>query len=413
MRPTLRILKHVSLALFLIAAGICMLEVGLRAHHLKTILGGQRDGLDAQLSRPCPLTYQHLPFSFRTLIRSEETGREIEIATNSLGLRGPEVSVPKPPGMYRIVCLGDDATLAAAIAEEETFCRLLHGILQPAYDSQVDVINAGQPGHCPLLSLAWARTRLLSLQPDLVILCCDVSDVGDDRRCRPLAEFDNAGHLLSVGHPAAQDRPTDWFSAVEDEFLIARLLGKHLGDRMIEQLAPDNHSHSDSIDREYGLMNTAHPAALVEQAWAPIGDLQTLCRQISTDFVVTVVPSAATVRSVEAMELNGVPDRTGEMLARLAEVANREQIPMLDASIEFARQEARSQLFLDASGALATDGHRLFAEILGQALLARRNGTSAPETVPVGGAVPVDAEPPPASPPTVPLPNLRRPRAAK
>ncbi|MGD9853418.1 MAG: hypothetical protein AB7U20_00545 [Planctomycetaceae bacterium] len=407
MRPVARTLKHLLLAVLLIVAGLCMTEVGLRAHRLQDTLSGVHDAQDARLARPCPLTYQHLPFGFTGTHRSAESGAEIEVQTNSLGLRSPEVIVPKPPGRYRIVCLGDDATLAPDIIEDRTFCRLLEGILQPGFDAQVEVLNAGQPGHCPLLSLAWARTRLMGLQPDLVILCCDVTDVADDRDCRPLAKFDGKGNLLSVGHPAAKERPADWVSAVEDEFLIARLLGTRLGERLAGPSARSTgQAERGRVDEDSRAEEDGPQSALVDQTWEPLAALNAFCGQISTGFVVAVVPSSATVRSSEAAETSGAADRVGEMLRLLVERANRERIPMLDASLEFAKRDGRSRLFLSPSGALSTEGHRLFADILGQALLARGTPESTPQAFPVGGELPAD------SPGVQPLPTLeRRPRA--
>ncbi|MBX3436676.1 MAG: hypothetical protein KF861_04235 [Planctomycetaceae bacterium] len=404
MRPLVRTLKHVTLAVALIVAGLCVTEVGLRLHHLQGMLKGGLAAPACGLSRPCSITYQQLPFGYRGTHRSRETGTEIEFWTNSLGLRGPEVSVPKPAGHYRVVCLGDDATLAPDIADDATFCRMLETILQPGFDGPVEVVNAGMPGHCPLLNLAWARARLMGLQPDLVILCCDVSDVEDDRRCRPLAKFDSSGNLLCVENPSAKERPKDWVSAVEGEFLLARLVGENLG----KQIVPDavGGSVSDSLSPSAGIAENAAPdAALVQQTWEPLAAIQSFCRQTSAELVVAVVPSAATVRSASAMEAAGAPDRVGELLLHLVDRANRERIPMLDASPEFAHHEERSRLFLQSSGALSTLGHRLFADILGQALLAREHPQSARQAVPVSDERPAD----PVGP--VPLRSLeRRPR---
>ncbi len=414
MRPLVRTLKHALLAVIMIVSGICVMEVGLRAHRLQTVLDGGTDATGESLVRPCPLAYQHLPMAFRGTHRSEQTGTLVEVNTNSIGLRGPEILVPKPAGTFRIVCLGDEATVAPDIDVENTFCRIIEETLQPGFEARVEVINAGQPGHCPLLSLAWARARLVGLQPDLVILCCDVSDPSDDRRYRPLAKFDAAGQLLSVGHPATRERPNDWLSAVEDEFLLARLLGEHLG----EQIAgPSEPFETHEADHERGGTDDAatdagHPLAVIDQTWEPLASLQGFCRQISADFVVTVVPSAQTVRSVEAMQTSAAPDRIAQMIQLLADRANRERIPLLDASPEFAANEGRSRLFLKSSGALATEGHRLFGEILGQALRDRSNRQSEPATLPVSGeepAVPLNSSPSRSSP----LRALeRRPRAA-
>ncbi|HEB53493.1 MAG TPA: hypothetical protein ENI87_09590, partial [bacterium] len=47
------------------------------------------------------------------------------LRTNSLGLRGPDVAVPKPPGTFRIVMLGDSVTFGWGVDDEVTFARRL------------------------------------------------------------------------------------------------------------------------------------------------------------------------------------------------------------------------------------------------------------------------------------------------
>ncbi len=395
MQPLVRFIKHVILAVLVIIGATCMVEVGLRAQRLHRQLTGQSADQVGSLAAPCPIAFQHLPFSETIAHWSPDAGTTIEVATNALGLRGPEIAIPKPPGQYRIVCIGDEATLAPDVPESETFTSSLPAILGEL-GTTIEVINAGQPGHCPLLNLAWARTCLIGLQPDLVILCCDVSDVGDDRRCRPLAKLGDDGSVLAVKHPATGSDSNDVLSAIEREFVLARLACEQFGQRLsTDSLLTDAQLSGTGQDNTAG-----HPTVLIEQAWEPLAGMKHLCQQISVELVVAVIPSTETVRATASRG-------TSEVLRLLAERASREQIPLLDASPEFARHEERTHLFLPISGALSSDGHRLFAEILGQALLERQSLGSPPGAIPVGAEVNED----PSS--TSPLPTLgRRPRAA-
>ena len=44
------------------------------------------------------------------------------VTINSLGFRGPDVVLPKPPGRTRIVVIGDSLTLGMGVREDETYC---------------------------------------------------------------------------------------------------------------------------------------------------------------------------------------------------------------------------------------------------------------------------------------------------
>jgi hypothetical protein len=200
--------------------------------------------------------------------------------------------------------------------------------------------------------------------------------------------------LQWVSHPAATDRTTDLVSLLEREFDLARLLSGYLGDRLGTSPRPCDFSSEGPTRREASSKTVgSHPAASVEQAWEPLHELQSLCRLISSEFVVVVVPSTASVRSAsEEGPIDG-SDPVTEMLKALVDRTNRDRIPLLDASAEFARNRDRARMFLKSSGALSAEGHRLFADILGQALLERQPSPSQPQTVPVSGETPATAAP--------------------
>ena len=99
---------------------------------------------------------------------------------NSLGFMGPEFPMRKPGGVFRIVCSGNSITFGeAASSEKTTYPALLEkainergGIMAP-----VEVINAGVMGYTSYQCLMDMKTRLIALQPDLVILCAMWNDM--------------------------------------------------------------------------------------------------------------------------------------------------------------------------------------------------------------------------------------------
>lgn len=107
------------------------------------------------------------------------TTPEISVKTNSLGLRGPEPSRPKPAGLLRIVLLGDETILGPQLEAQHTVAARLQQFLS-GIGVDVEVINAGVPGYCPLLSGLQFQHELQALEPDLVILHFDMNDVADD-----------------------------------------------------------------------------------------------------------------------------------------------------------------------------------------------------------------------------------------
>jgi hypothetical protein len=68
--------------------------------------------------------------------------------TNSLGFRGPETTVQKPDGRFRIVVLGGSSAWGfGSTADERTIPGRLEALLRAKYPGRdIEVVNAGQIG---------------------------------------------------------------------------------------------------------------------------------------------------------------------------------------------------------------------------------------------------------------------------
>ncbi|MFM1920823.1 MAG: hypothetical protein RLZZ303_2457 [Candidatus Hydrogenedentota bacterium] len=88
--------------------------------------------------------------------------------TNTYGFRGGDVSVPKPKGVYRIVCLGGSTT-AEGPTDELTYPALLQERLRDHFRrNDIEVVNAGRHGSS-VANEADSIDDILSLEPDLVL----------------------------------------------------------------------------------------------------------------------------------------------------------------------------------------------------------------------------------------------------
>jgi len=96
--------------------------------------------------------------------------------TNSLGLRDEEVAREKPPGVFRIVGLGDSFTFGTGVRQEDLYLERLEAALAADAGRTVEVLNLGVPGYNTAHEVALLRHFGLSLGPDLLILCYVVND---------------------------------------------------------------------------------------------------------------------------------------------------------------------------------------------------------------------------------------------
>jgi hypothetical protein len=109
------------------------------------------------------------------------------IAINSLGLRGPELSEPKPPGTLRVLFVGDSVTYGGGrVAEAELFCRRVES-MATAEGLRLEVVNVSAPGWSPQNWSAWLEAHGM-LDADAVLAVIPAIDLR-----RPFATVDQVG----------------------------------------------------------------------------------------------------------------------------------------------------------------------------------------------------------------------------
>ncbi len=103
-----------------------------------------------------------------------------EVRVNSMGFRDREYSLEKPPGVFRILCLGDSTTFGFFVSSRDAYQNVLEDTLNTSGDFgdvRFEVINAGVPGYSSFQCLNLLRHRGVQLSPDLVILLVGPNDV--------------------------------------------------------------------------------------------------------------------------------------------------------------------------------------------------------------------------------------------
>jgi lysophospholipase L1-like esterase len=117
------------------------------------------------------------------------------VSTNAQGLRYPAPVGPKPPGTFRIVCLGDSVTFGYRVPRVlprhpgdynpswRPYPALVEDALRAANPGRaIEVIPLAVPGYSSHQGRAWAERDLERLAPDVVTACFGWNDIG--RRAR-------------------------------------------------------------------------------------------------------------------------------------------------------------------------------------------------------------------------------------
>lgn len=303
------------------------------------------------------------------------------IRTNSLGLRGGPVSIPKPRDTYRIVYLGDDAVFASEVAEEETFCHLIQEQLQQVQGRAVEVINAGIPKYCPLLSYLQFKHDLASLQPDLLLFHLDLSDVADDHYYRRHAQMGGQGLPFLCTHPSFQLPPRNQKFPKAQRFLLWQFLKQQLDMLPADENRPSDQNDIETSTGRYAWTREDRPdwKVYLAQTLSPLGHLKNLAHQMSCPFVVTLSPVPWQIsekampdpnaRQKWGIALHGIYEPQLAM-EPIHEYLNSQSIPYCDGTTRFQSETQPESLFLNTVPQLSRRGHQVFAEIV-SAYLAR------------------------------------------
>ena len=103
---------------------------------------------------------------------------EVEYRVNQLGLRGPETTLEKPPGVRRVAVLGDSIAFGYWVADEQGFARQLEALVRATPGgSGVEVLNFGVPGYNLEQEIEALRTKALAFGPDVVIVLFCLNDL--------------------------------------------------------------------------------------------------------------------------------------------------------------------------------------------------------------------------------------------
>jgi len=172
--PTVRALpQKLALMAFGILLACFMLELGLRFYFSR--YGSQEDRIKYlySLEEVRQQTNILVPMPYVNYIPSPGFPEH-----NSLGYRGPEIEIPKPEGVYRIVALGGSTTYSSATEPQDSYPAQLQNILRDQYGyANVEVINGGMVGYSSWETLVSFEFRILELEPDMIILYDSVNDI--------------------------------------------------------------------------------------------------------------------------------------------------------------------------------------------------------------------------------------------
>jgi hypothetical protein len=170
-----------------------------------------------------PVVGKRFVAGFAGRVYVPEAGREVELRFNREGMRGPDWTSFKPPGVRRLALLGDSMIASVATDEDKTLARRLEDLLTRDSAAAWQVLNFGVSSSSTGTELVLYREVAARYQPDVVLCAFFVgNDLADNsyrltQAPRIYFDLDEHGELRQLPFSAAQSagrtRIASWLDA--------------------------------------------------------------------------------------------------------------------------------------------------------------------------------------------------------
>ena len=240
-------------------------------------------------------------------VRRSTSEFDIELKTNSTGLRDDEIPEEKPADEHRVLCLGDSFVLGYTVDRHDLFVDLLEKSWREE-GREVQVINGGTEGWSTDQEVLWYLEESAKLQADTVILFAYENDIyycGERNYTRyPKPRFNADG----LPEPAQLENPGS--SSLSQRFAIGRFLSF-----LRSQVRPGREaellSHGDArIPFEFGPLLNDQPPQLAEAKERLRGALIALrarCERDGSRLLICPIPSESAIHPAERQRFQEGP----------------------------------------------------------------------------------------------------------
>ncbi|MGQ0552922.1 MAG: SGNH/GDSL hydrolase family protein [Planctomycetota bacterium] len=266
---------------------------------------------------------------------------------NAYGLRDPrELTLPKPAGTYRLVCLGDSFTFGVEVPHEHVTAQVLERSLTARLPTRkVEVWNAGVSGYNSCQERLWLKYYGWALEPDLVTVGFVMNDAIPHVTTAP-REFPGRAWMLRfpLYHWMRWHVVQKW-----------KLLGED----------PEAKSVREKVERHRGIIETRPTGSLIskqywDEAMACLAELARECKARGVPVALIVYPTLPQMKA---------PQPLPEAQELLRATAAAEGMILVDLLLPFAAAGEAALLESDKSHPSPL-GHEIAAREL-EAALAR------------------------------------------
>jgi hypothetical protein len=294
---------------------------------------------------------------------------------NHLGFRGRETTVDKPAGIKRVIMLGDSFTMGKGVQDNETFSVLAEQSLAKSLTAcsggSVEVINGGVDSYAPILSYLQLKRDLARLQPDLVVLNFDNSDLIQEAAYRQQAVRDANGEIVAVPQ-LAQDSLYERFVSWTSRHLFLTRVALVYANRAMDHRQISVRRVVNEAGREHfahTLEGDVDRSAQWRDVFDSLARIKALTDSIHSEFLLTTYPWAHQLGDKDWMPGRAAYMKPGERVTDLTSRTMRERskalgIDMFETLPVFQSYQGSEHLYFDYDPHWTPRGQQVMAEAL-------------------------------------------------
>lgn len=293
----------------------------------------------------------------------------VEVKTNSDGLRDDEYSRQKNGDTIRVVSLGDSFTWGWGVENDEVYMQVAEDSLDG-----FEIVNMGQNGYGTGQELLLFQRLGPAYSPDLVTLGFFYNDLTDNVAGRGKPLFDLVGDDLVIDNGAEsaslEFRIKSFLVTNSHLFVLANYEYERLRLWLRELFrAPTNSAASVHYSRY-----AKEPDEVSEKKWAIFEKIVSeLKREASDKLLIIYIPDRTEVETDKEGYLKITDDRDvydiDYMRKRLGQIAAKNDIPYLDMTEIFRDEYSRNRnLYLEHDRHMSKAGHALAGEVMSREL---------------------------------------------
>lgn len=301
------------------------------------------------------------------------------VQINSEGMRGPEVSLQKPTGTYRIALLGDSYVEGVQVPFEKTVGAVIERRLSELRGSSVEVLNFGVGGYGSTQELLTLQHKVWKYSPDLILLAVTTgNDISDNYRPLkrvgyiPYYVFREGNLVLDTSFLKSKEyvQRNLWTgrmvrALVQNSRLVQLLNQVRYSQRTEHRERNNGAANLDGAGLAENIYVPPPPNSDWQMAWSVTEGVLRLirneCRSKHTPLAIVTLSSGIQVHPDRQMrdtverrlKVNDLyyPDR------RLADFGHREGIPVLNLAPAMAKQAEERHIFFHGFGDRLGKGH--------------------------------------------------------